>query len=57
MRTLRHVIQMRTDPGAEEELRLVFDKVGRIMRDEAPLLFGDFEVTEDGAWVTEYKKV
>ena len=56
VRTLRHTIQMRTDPGAEEELRLVFDKIGRIMVQEAPLLFGDFEVV-DGAWVTEYKKV
>jgi thymidylate synthase (FAD) len=57
VRTLRHVIQMRTDPGAEEELRIIFDKVGRIMVEEAPLLFGDFTVTDDGAWVTEYKKV
>ena len=57
VRTLRHVIQMRTDPGAEEELRTIFDKVGRIMVEEAPLLFGDFTVTEDGAWVTEYRKV
>lgn len=57
IRTLRHVIQMRTDPGAEEELRIIFDKVGRIMLEEAPLLFGDFTITEDGAWVTEYKKV
>lgn len=56
VRTLRHVIQARTDPGAEEELRLIFDKVGRIMLQEAPLLFGDFTV-EDGAWRTEYKKV
>jgi thymidylate synthase ThyX len=57
VRTLRHVIQMRTDPGAEEELRTIFDKVGRIMVEEAPLLFGDFTVTEDGAWVTEHRKV
>jgi thymidylate synthase (FAD) len=57
VRTLRHVIQMRTDPGAEEELRIVFDKVGRIMQQEAPLLFGDFVVGEDGAWRTEYRKV
>jgi thymidylate synthase (FAD) len=47
---------MRTDPGAEEEIRLIFDKIGRIMLHEAPHLFGDFKV-EDGAWVTEYKKV
>jgi thymidylate synthase (FAD) len=56
VRTLRHTIAARTDPGAEEELRLVFNKVGTIMKQEAPLLFGDFEVV-DGAWVTEYKKV
>lgn len=56
IRTLRHVIQMRTDPGAEEELRYVFNLIGEIMREEAPLLFGDFEV-EDGAWTTQYRKV
>jgi thymidylate synthase (FAD) len=56
VRTLRHVIQARTDPGAEEELRFVFNKIGEIMRAEAPLLFGDF-VVQDGAWVTEYRKV
>lgn len=57
VRTLRHVIQARTDPGAEEELRIVFDRIGKIMKEEAPSLFGDFTVTEDGAWVTEYRKV
>jgi thymidylate synthase (FAD) len=57
IRTLRHTIQARTDPGAEEEIRFVFNRIGEIMREEAPLLFSDFEVTEDGAWTTEYKKV
>ncbi|MDQ3619499.1 MAG: FAD-dependent thymidylate synthase [Actinomycetota bacterium] len=56
IRTLRHVIQARTDPGAEEELRIVFNKIGELMRQEAPLLFGDY-VVEDGAWVTDYRKV
>lgn len=56
IRTLRHVIQARTDPGAEEELRTVFNLVGQTMRDEAPLLFDDFVVV-DGAWTTEYRKV
>jgi thymidylate synthase (FAD) len=56
IRTLRHVIQARTDRGAEEELRIVFNKIGEIMRQEAPLLFGDY-VVEDGAWVTDYRKV
>ena len=56
VRTLRHTIQMRTDPGAEEEIRFVFDKIGKIMVQEAPMLFGDFTV-EDGVWSTEFKKV
>jgi thymidylate synthase (FAD) len=57
VRTLRHTIQARTDLGAEEEIRYVFNKIGHIMKHEAPLLFGDFEVGEDGYWYTEYKKV
>ena len=56
VRTLRHVIQMRTHASAEEELRTVFNRVGEIMVEEAPLLFGDF-VVEDGVWTTEYRKV
>ncbi len=56
-RTLRHVIEMRTAEGAEEELRLVFDRVARIMRAEAPGLFQDFVRHEDGSWVPEHRKV
>lgn len=56
IRTLRHTIQMRTDPGAEEEIRLIFNEIGNIMKEEAPLLFADFTV-EDGYWSTEYRKV
>lgn len=56
-RTLRHVIEMRTAPGAEEELRLVFDEIARIMRAEAPNLFQDFRRSEDGSWVPEHRKV
>lgn len=56
-RTLRHVIEMRTAEGAEEELRLVFDQVARIMLDEAPGLFQDFSRTDDGSWVPEHRKV
>jgi thymidylate synthase (FAD) len=57
VRTLRHVIEMRTAPGAEEELRLVFDDVARIMKSEAPNLFQDFHRLEDGSWVPEWRKV
>jgi len=57
LRTLRHVIEMRTDPGAEEELRLIFDQVARIMLAEAPNVLQDFAVRDDGSWVPEHHKV
>lgn len=41
VRTLRHVIDQRTAPFAEEEIRLVFADVAEIMLRECPLLFGD----------------
>ena len=56
-RTLRHVIEMRTSDGAEEELRLVFDKIARIMQAEASGLFQDFARRDDGSWAPEYRKV
>ncbi|HXQ00050.1 MAG TPA: FAD-dependent thymidylate synthase [Solirubrobacteraceae bacterium] len=56
-RTLRHVIEMRTAEGAEEELRLVFDKIARLMQAEAPGLFQDFVRQDDGTWVPEHRKV
>ncbi len=56
-RTLRHVIEMRTAPGAEEELRLVFDTVAQMMQAEAPDLFQDFARADDGSWIPEYRKV
>ncbi len=57
VRTLRHVIEMRTAVGAEEELRLVFDKVARTMLEEARDLFQDFRRSDDGSWVPEHRKV
>ncbi len=57
VRTLRHVIEMRTAPGAEEELRSVFDAVARLMVTEAPLLFQDFVREDDGTWRPEHRKV
>jgi thymidylate synthase (FAD) len=57
VRTLRHVIEMRTAPGAEEELRLVFDRVAEIAREQAPGLFQDFERDADGSWVPAHRKV
>ncbi|MDF2258922.1 FAD-dependent thymidylate synthase [Streptantibioticus ferralitis] len=56
VRTLRHVIENRTAPGAEEEIRLLFGKVAELMVEEAPALFGDYTV-RDGAWVPGWRKV
>jgi thymidylate synthase (FAD) len=57
VRTLRHVVEMRTAPGAEEELRLVFDEIASVMKREAPNLFQDFSRHDDGSWVPEHRKV
>lgn len=59
-RTLRHVIEMRTDPHAEEEIRFLFGAVFEIVRERFPNILGDYEVEEvDGLpWVkTEHGKV
>ena len=44
MRTLRHVIEQRTAPWAEEELRLTFGKVAEIAVERWPNLFEDYTV-------------
>lgn len=56
IRILRHVIENRTNPGAEEEMRLIFDMIARIMIEECPFLFQDFDL-EDGYWRPSYLKV
>lgn len=57
VRTLRHVLETRTAPGAEEEIRLVFGRVGELLVNEAPALFGDYTRLADGAWVPGWRKV
>jgi thymidylate synthase (FAD) len=57
VRTLRHVIALRTAPGAEEELRLVFDLVAELALAEAPALFQDFSRGDDGTWTAAHGKV
>ena len=59
-RTLRHVIEVRTAPDAEEELRLVFGMVYDAVRDRYPNLFGDYvvEMVDGLRWVkTAHRKV
>lgn len=42
MRTLRHVIEQRTAPWAEEEIRLVFGQIGDLAVQRWPNLFADY---------------
>lgn len=62
IRSIRHVIEMRTDHFAEEEIRIVVDQIATIMQQKCPLLFGDYEqVPVEGSpaadWTTETRKV
>ena len=43
IRALRHVLEARTEPSAEEEIRLVFSRVGELVAERYPVLFGDYE--------------
>ena len=44
LRALRHCLEMRTAPEAEEEIRLVFGKVGEIAKKRYPNVFADYEI-------------
>ena len=59
-RTIRHVITMRTAEAAEVEIRFVFDKVARMMKEKFPLIYQDLEYTEledkTRSWHPKYVK-
>lgn len=57
LRALRHVISVRVDEAAEEEIALVFGLVLKKMIEEEPTIFADFEETDDGFWKPKYWKV
>jgi thymidylate synthase (FAD) len=57
IRALRHVITMRTTPQAEEEMRLVFDRVAKIMVAECPAFFADLTRGPGGSWSPKFAKV
>lgn len=56
-RTLRHVIEMRTSPAAEEEIALVFDQVADVVCKEIPYVMQDFTYRGDDGWVPENRSV
>ena len=47
MRALRHIIEMRTSEGAEEEIRKLFNKVYLICANDYPSIFKDADLTFD----------
>lgn len=53
-RTLRWVIEMRTDPSAEVEIRMVFDQIAQICKRDYPHIYQDLVRTElpdgTGSW-------
>lgn len=57
VRSLRHIIQLRTSRHAEEEIRLVFNQVATIVRKRMPMLLEDMECTQVqgyGEWLSKY---
>ncbi len=60
-RTIRWVIEMRTDPSAEVEIRKVFGQVAEICMRDYPLIYSDFSQTKlpDGTshYVPKFSKV
>ena len=57
VRALRHVISMRAAPEAEEEIAYVFSRIGKMMVESEPRLFGDFVQDANGFWKPTYRKV
>lgn len=58
IRALRHVLALRTDPSAEEEIAHVFRMIGDDIYKREPMLFGDFvRPDNDGSYVPAYRKV
>lgn len=57
LRTLRHVLALRTAPAAEEEMRLVFGEVARVMAQREPLAFTDMDIHPNGSVTFEHGKV
>lgn len=57
IRSIRHIIYMRTALGAEEEIRIVCDQIAEKMLAECPGLMQDYSPNEDKAWIPEWLKV
>lgn len=56
IRALRHVLALRTDPSAEEEIAWTFGLIAEDIISREPMLFQDFEL-HGGRAVPKYRKV
>jgi thymidylate synthase (FAD) len=54
-RTLRWLIEMRTSPGAEFEIRRIFGQIAEICLKDYPLIYNDFESTKLSDGTLQYK--
>ncbi len=57
LRALRHVMALRCEPAAEEEILHVFSRIVVMMKEREPALLGDFVKDGEGYWRPKYKKV
>lgn len=57
LRAIRHVLALRVDAAAEEEIAYVFTLVLKCMLDQEPNFFSDFRRTADGFWKPEHWKI
>lgn len=57
LRAWRHIIKMRTETVAEEEIRIVLGQVAQICKDTYPNAFYDMQRNEAGEWVFEHEKI
>jgi len=57
IRSLRHIIALRTNIHAEEEIRIVFDRVAKICKRKFPDLMQDYHPNEFQEWIPDFVKV
>lgn len=57
IRSLRHILTMRGDEPAEEEILVLAGMLLERMMKEEPILFGDFRPNAKGYWRPKYEKV
>jgi len=55
-RALRNFFELRCNSAADTEIHALAEKMLRVMQEEAPNIFGDYTITDEGA-KTEHRKV